>query len=209
MRTTWPAASLLHHDPATAQAAANQLQEHLLQTAPGRRTPFETSLADSDTYMANLREVLNAAQPCLIWQRHGAYKPLFRFLALRFLLALDQVLDVEGTHARWQWVCGQNRGLSLVSLHATLRLTKFLGRHGQEFPDPEVLAPLLEDERAHLCRHIAQIDVEDDVAPGWRSKAHYMGRFNLRAADLDLLGEQDAPLGLVNFTTSYQETASV
>ena len=28
--------------------------EHLLQTAPARRTPFERALAENDTYMANL-----------------------------------------------------------------------------------------------------------------------------------------------------------
>ena len=41
LRTSWLAASLLHRDPGVAQEGANKLLEHLLQTAPARRTPFE------------------------------------------------------------------------------------------------------------------------------------------------------------------------
>ena len=210
LRTSWLAAALLHRDPGVAQEGANRLLEHLLQTAPARRTPFEKALADNDTYMANMQAFASVVPPCRLWQRRGAYKPLFRFLALRFLLAPDQVLDVEGTHARWQWFCELKRNLSLASMNALLRLTRFLEQHGGEFPPPAVLGPLLAAEQAHLRRARAEIDAADEIALGWRHRAVYLERFNLRAADLDLLGEEEAaPLDLVSYRTSYQTSFSV
>ena len=147
--------------------------------------------------------------PCRLWQRRGAYKPLFRFLALRFLLAPDQVLDCERAHARWQWLCELKRGCTLPSVNAFLRCTRFLEQHGGEFPSPEDLGPWLEAEQAHLRRARAAIDAEDEIAPGWRHRAVYLERFNLRAADLDLLGGEGAPLELVSYRTSYQTSFSV
>ena len=135
---------------------------------------------------------------------------MVRFLALRFLLAPDQVLDVERTHARWEWFCELKRNLSLASMNALLRLTRFLEQHRGEFPPPAVLGPLLENEKAHLRRARAAIDAADEIALGWRHKAVYLERFNLRGADMDLLGEQDAaPLDLVSYRTSYQTSFSV
>ena len=54
------------------------------------------------------------------------------------------------------------------------------------------------------------IDAADEIAPGWRHKAVYLEQFNLRAADLDLLGEEEAaPPDLVNYRTSCQTSFSV
>ena len=108
LRTPWLAATLLHCDPGIAQAGANKLYEHLLQTAPARRTPFEQSLANNDTYMANMQAFASVEPPCRLWQRQGAYKPLFRCLELRFLFAPGQLLDVERIHARYRLFCEQN-----------------------------------------------------------------------------------------------------
>ena len=77
-------------------------------------------------------------------------------------------------------------------MNALLRLTRFLDQHGGEFPPPAVLGPLLEAEQAHLRRARAAIDAADEIALGWRHKAVYLERFNLRAADLDLLGGEEA-----------------
>ena len=209
LRTSWMAATLLNRDPGVAQEGANKLLEHLLQTAPARRTPFEMALAENDAYMGNLQAFANVAPPCRLWQGQGAYKPLFRFLALRFLLAPDQVLDCERAHARWQWFCALKRNLTLPSMNALLRCTRFLEQHGGEFPPPEDLRPWLEAEQAHIRRARAAIDAADEIAPGWRNRAVYLERFNLRAADLDLLGEEDAPLELVSYRTSYQTSFSV
>ena len=101
MRSSWVASSVLSSNAARAQAAAIELQRHLLTIAPGRRTPFEKSLVVNDTYMANLDDFGRATPPLCVWQKNGAWKPLFVFLALRFLLNPDQVLDCERLHARW------------------------------------------------------------------------------------------------------------
>lgn len=55
LRTSWMAATLLNRDPGVAQEGANKLLEHLLQTAPARRTPFEMAMAAEDTYMENIQ----------------------------------------------------------------------------------------------------------------------------------------------------------
>ena len=73
----------------------------------------------------------------------------------------------------------------------------------------EVLSPLIQAEQSHLRRVRQDIDREDEHAHGWRHKAVYLERFNLRAADLDLLGGEGAPLELVSYRTSYQTSFSV
>ena len=125
---------MLAPDAATAQTAAQNLHRQLLTIAPNRQTPFERCLSDNVTFMANLEAFANATPATCLWKNHGAYKPLFRFLALRFQLAPDQVLDCERIHARWQWACAVKRNLRLKALNATLRLTRFLETHDFEFP---------------------------------------------------------------------------
>ncbi len=55
----------------------------------------------------------------------------------------------------------------------------------------------------------AQLRAEDLVAPGWRAAFPYLERFNLRAADLNLLGDMDPDEAIVHFRNSYAETGSV
>ena len=116
LRTTWLAGAVLSPDAAAAQASANKLERQLLTTAPARRTAFEQVQVGNVTYMGNLRAFASASPAVCLWQNHGAYKPLFRFLALRFLLAPDQVLDCERVHACWQWQCTSRRALRHLDL---------------------------------------------------------------------------------------------
>ena len=209
-RTTWLAGELLAQDAEAAQASANMLQRHLLRTAPARLSSFDQALVRNETYMENLQAFATATPAVCLWQNHGAYKPLFRFLALRFLLAPDQVLDCEGVHARWQWLCASKRNLRLKSLNAILRLNHFLGSNGNEFPPPHVLADHLRTEMAVLRAAHLKLQREDQVAPKWRSDAPYMDRFNLRVADLHLLADDEAPApGLATCRTAYLDTVSV
>ena len=102
MRRYWMDASVLLRDPGVAQEGANKLLVHVLQTAPCEADALrKNAIADNDTYMANMQGFASVEPTCRLWQRQGAYKPLFRLLALRFLLAPDQVLDVGSAHARW------------------------------------------------------------------------------------------------------------
>ena len=209
-RTTWLAGAMLHHDAEKAQTAANALHLHLLSTSPARRSAFETSITVNDTYMANLQAFATAVPQVCLWQGAGAYKDLFRFLALRFLLAPDQVLDCERAHARWQWLCMLKRHLSLKAMNAHLRLTSRLDNSFGEFPPPRDLV-------GHLCIaqsswNAIQAQIPDTVAPRYRSDYPYLGRFNLRSVDLDIQGafdeqapapDQSHPMG------AYRSTCSV
>ena len=208
-RTSWLAASLLSPDPGVAQAAALNLHRHLLSIAPARRTAFEQAMAENDTYMANMMAFATGPAVC-IWQNHGAYKPLFRFLAVRFLLAPDQVLDCERGHARWNWVCSVKRSLHLKSLNALLRLKHFLETHNHMFPPPEVLAEPLRVEIKALRAFQRRLDLEDRIAPRLRQDWPFLERFNLRSADIIVVGDGMTPApGIVTFRSDYLATTGV
>ena len=96
-RTSWPAAAVLSPDAACARAAAHTLQNHLLTTAPQRRTAFEASFASSDACMASLEAFVAANPPVCLRQSRGAYKPLFKLLAVRlFCWGPTKCLIVSG-----------------------------------------------------------------------------------------------------------------
>ena len=98
-RTPWLAAKLLSTDKAFAQEAAKSLIRHLATTRPSNRTRFEQHVFDTRVIWENLVAFSEATPPVLLWQGRGSYENLFRFLAPRFLLAPDHVLDAERIHA--------------------------------------------------------------------------------------------------------------
>ena len=75
---------------------------------------------------------------------------LFKFLASRFLLAPDQVLDCERVHARWQWLGLLKHNLRLPLMNAWLRLRQYLESHGMEFPVSSDIQPHLVQEAAAM-----------------------------------------------------------
>ena len=167
MRTPWLAANMLSTDPRAATAAAASLAQHLTRTKPGNRTPFEQHVFESSELWDNLVDFSRASPPCLLWHGHGKYKALFRFIAPRFLLSPDHVLDAERVHARWQWLCSIRRALKMHSLNACLRLTHYL-ENNQAFPTTEDLAPHLGAERLHHRLSLEAIEAEGEVALGCR-----------------------------------------
>ena len=209
MRSSWVASSVLSSNAARAKAAAIELQRHLLTIAPGRRTPFEKSLVVNDTYMANLDDFARATPPLCVWQNNGAWKPLFVFLALRFLLNPDQVLHCESVHARWQWLCAGKRGMKLRTMNAYLRMMQYLDTHHNEFPARAELDQLPEAETRAMNDIYASLEREDVVAPRYRMDFPHLERFNLRAADLNLLVDEDPGPALVHFRAQYEETCHV
>ena len=137
---------------------------------PLNRTSFEEHLCTQQVLWKSLEEFAKAEPAVLLWHGHGKYETLFRFLAPRFLLAPDHILDSERVHARWQWRCGQKRALKLQTLNASLRLMHYMERH-QSFPDHEELLPNLQAER---LEHKQALDaLSDDIALGWRYMHHY------------------------------------
>jgi hypothetical protein len=165
-RTPWLAARMLVDDAVAAQDAAKALVKHLATTKASNRTHFESYLFDTQPLYDNLVEFSLAEPAVLVWRGRRKYEVLFRFLAPRFLLAPDHVLDCERVHARWQWSCSEKRGLKLHTLNACLRLTHYIEHN--YFPSDDDLFERLEEEH-----HQHRIDIDavaaDDVALGWRS----------------------------------------
>ena len=121
-RTPWLAAKLLSKDKNLAQDSAALLVKHILTTKPGNRTSFENHLFTQEELWKALVDFPKANPPVLLWQGQGKYIHLFKFLAPRFLLAPDHVLDAERIHARWQWLCSLKRSMNVQTFNAPLRL---------------------------------------------------------------------------------------
>ena len=189
-RTPWMAAKILSKDVKFAQNAARTLARHLASTKPENKTAFEEHLFSQQSLWKPLEEFAHADPPTLLWHSKGKYESLFKFLAPRFLLAPDHVLDAERVHARWQWTCSVKRSIKLQSLNATLRLMHYM-EHNQTFPDDMDLLEHLEAERMEHKLAMQALTDDDEVALGWRSEFMYRKRFNLAVQDADLLVEFD------------------
>ena len=209
-RTSWMAGALLHEDPVRAQASATRLLQHLDSIAPGKRTPFESHIADSEELMSEIASFANLEVAVCLWQGGGAYRRVFKFLAMRFLLAPDQVLDCERVHARWNWLCDGMKGVRLPHMNAKLRLTQYLESNGNEFPHMDALHRHLTQEADGLRAARAEAHANEEIAPGLREQSVHLERFNLRAVDIPLLGGDP---GLVDvpapMRSDFDETSSV
>ena len=126
-----------------------------------------------------------ADPPVLLWHGQGKFQNLFRFLAPRFLLAPDHVLDAERVHARWQWLCLQKRGLKLQSLNACLRLTHYLEHNN--FPDHEDLEEHLSAEALQHKLCLEALATAGDIAIGWRSEFLYRERLGMSPQESQLI----------------------
>ena len=164
-RTPWLAAKLLSNDANVAKEAAASLARHLASTRPSNRTNFEKHMFETECLWKDLVDFSETDPPSLLWHRNGQFVALFRFLAPRFLLSPDNVLDAERVHARWQWSCSIKRSLKIHNLNAILRLTHYL-ENQQRFPDHDDLWMHLQAERAQHAVNLRAIDNEGDIAVG-------------------------------------------
>ena len=166
--------------------------KQLVTTKPGNKTLFEDYLLTSMDLLQNLETFSKEDPPLSLWKGRGKFEKLFRFLAPRFLLAPDHVLDAERIHARWQWICVAKRSLRIPTLNALLRMMFYL-EHNQTFPSDEDLLPHLEAERAEHRLALGVVGL--GVAHGWRSEFLYRDRFNISGADADLVADGAAAHG--------------
>ena len=192
-RTPWVAAKLLSSDQGLARAAAQDLAKHLASTKPCNRTLFEAHIFDSEALWKDLVAFSNEDPPLLLWRGHGKFQALFRFLAPRFLLAPDHVLDAERVHARWQWLCLQKRAIKLHALNSSLRLTHYL--ENNYFPDQEDLYEHLQAEALEHKVALETLTADGEIATGWRSEFLYRDRLGLSPNDAGLIA--DDPRGPV------------
>ena len=166
-RTPWLAARLLSTDKEAARSAAVILANHLASTPPPNRTHFEKYLFDNEGLWQDLTCFSKANPAVLLWHDSGKYKRLFEFLAPRFLLAPDSVLDAERVHARWQWECATKRSIKMHSLNASLRLSHY-HENNYAFPTSEELLEHLQAEIAEHRVSLEDIARDKDIATGWR-----------------------------------------
>ena len=167
-RTPWLAAKLLLKDPARARAAAVSLAKHLATTKPGNMTSFEEHVFCDRDLRTCIEQFSNEEPAVLLWHANGKYEKLFKFLAPRFLLAPDHVLDAERIHARWQWGSHTARATQLPFLNAMLRLRHYR-ENNADFPTDEDLHVNLQAERR---QHRVEMDaVDDETALGLRLSA--------------------------------------
>ena len=185
-RTPWLAAKLLSQDTANAQAAAKDLAKHLATTRPGNRTGFEEHMFETESLWTSLTAFSKADPPVLLWHGQGKYEALFRFIAPRFLMSPDHVLDAERIHARWQWICTQKRSLKVHTLNATLRIMHYLEQN-RCFPTHEDLLPHLRAEQQSHNVILENIEAEEVIALGWRREFIYRERLGLSSRDSDLI----------------------
>ena len=188
-RTPWMAAQLLGRCPMGAQDAAKALLKLLDKTKPSARTLFEKHLCETRYLYDNLVEFSRVVPSCLLWRGNGKFEVLFKFLAPRFLLCPDHVLDCERVHARWQWTCDEKRSIKLYSLNALLRTTHLL--ENNNMPRDDDLFPHLEAERALHRSEVAHA-ADADVAVGWRSHI-CAGTLNTPGWDLVIWGVAGSP----------------
>ena len=118
MRTSWLAAAILNTGHARAQTAAVNVLRHIMSIAPDKRTSFESYLAKNVEVTKQLEDFAHRTVPVCVWQINCTYKALFQFLALRFLLAPDKVLDCERAHASWNWICPAKRNTRMPAMNA-------------------------------------------------------------------------------------------
>ena len=160
------AAKLLSQDKGLARAAAKDLAKHLVSTKPGNRTLFEAHVFNTESLWRALVAFSETDPPVLLWHGQGKFQHLFRFLAPRFLLAPDNVLDAERVHARWQWLCLQKRGLKLHALSSCLRLTHYLEHN--PWPNHEDIQQQVQAEAREHKVALEALKAEDEIATGWQ-----------------------------------------
>ena len=167
-RTPWLAAKLLTTDPLMASDSAKALMSVLDKTRESNRSAFESHMIETTELKANLLDFATADPPMLLWHGNGKFETLFKFLAPRFLMSPDNVLDAERVHARWQWSCLLKRGVTFQTLNASLRLTHHFENNAR-FPDDEIINPLLRAEAEAHKLQLEALEAEGVVALGARS----------------------------------------
>ena len=134
---------------------------------PANRTSCRQHLFTKEHLWESLVTFSQAEPASLLWHSNGRYESLVKFLAPRFLLAPDHVLDAERVHARWQWLCDKKKALKLMTLNASLRLQHYI-ENSQGLPSFEDLLPHLQAERANRRVPMEALMADEDVAVGWR-----------------------------------------
>ena len=102
----------------------------------------------------------------LLWHGNYRYAHLFAFLAPRFLLAPDRVLDCERMHARWQWYCATKKAIEMQTRIGPLRLHHCM-EHNPASPTDADIPPHLRAEISHRKMDVMAMHEDDEVPTPW------------------------------------------
>ena len=186
MRRHYMPGGMLALDPKTAREAGRLYHAHLLRQSEQTQTEFEAAFLRDNINMTQLGLFCDHDPPILLHKGNGMFADLFRFMAIRFLCCPDSVLDSESVHALWKWIEGSKRGLSFKVLNGLLKLQVYLRDH-DAFPEPNVLNPYLITAGSAMFHQYATMRDNPALTTGFYTRQLYADRFNLRAADLDLI----------------------
>ena len=184
-RSHWLSARILHTDPSHAQAGARAFRDHLVRSNGGQ-TPYEKHWINNDSMMSALGIFSDREVACCLWHGNGAFAILFYFRAGRFLSAPDSVMECEGVHARWKWICEHKRNLRIGLLNAILKLTVVLESYG-DFPGTDALAVCKNDLRQTERASLHAVRASGTIAPSLQGSWLMQKRFNLSPEDINLL----------------------
>ena len=104
-------------------------------------TSFEKAFVE-DGRLDLLASFADRAVRVVLWRGEGRYAELYRWLAVRSLGNVDNVLECESVHAQWQWIETVAHSINLNQLNAVLLLRSWLQHHGH-LPGHDALQPYL------------------------------------------------------------------
>jgi len=172
IRTSWLAGQLLATNPAVAQRAARELHGKLMGLGEAQRTSFEKAFSDEGR-LELLASFADRAVPVVRWRGEGYYAKLYRWLAVRFLGNVDNVLECESVHAQWQWIETVAHAIKLKQLNAVLLLRSWMQQHGQ-LPGHDELLHHLDPTVSEARRRYNIVCNGGLVAAGQRAEQLYL-----------------------------------
>ena len=180
------AAGMLNLNAEHAQINARLFYRHLIGQSDNTLTPFEREFKADAVNVDQLSKFCDITPPVLLHRGGGVFGDLFIFLSVRFLSCPDHVLDCEGVHALWKWLAQDKRGMSFKMLNAILRCQSYLRSH-VDFPEAAVINPYLSLVSTGLRHQLNAVCADPSIARGYGMQSLYARRFNLRAADIDIM----------------------
>lgn len=183
-RFSWLLGAMLSPNPEVAQENAREVRRIL--ATKSSHSCLAMHIAEDEELMSQLNAYCEVSPPVALWQGRLAYKGLFIFISARFLANPDHVLDCEGVHSRWKWICDAKHSVKMKTLNAVLKLSAHILHYG-DLPAWDDLRPYIQQVRTHLRQQYEQVRLVGEVGVGARADWIYRDRFNLTLADADLL----------------------
>lgn len=186
---SWIAARMLSKNPDQAKNGGRAFRDHVVRLRAGRMTEFERHFTNDEVLMQELADFADYPHPVLLWQCGAKFKTLYKFLAIRFLVVPDSVLDEEGVHAKWKWLELMKRSMKFTFLNASLKLQEYLVQF-TALPTGADLEPHMKIVRDTLALQYRAALADPEIAPAELRNEQMRDRFGMRGVDVELLKEK-------------------